>query len=40
MSDPVTPTALELINAGVDSFHSLDAYYGLSDQEHGKKPSP
>ncbi len=37
-SDPLTPTALELINAGVDSFAiPLDAYYGLRDQEHGKE---
>ncbi|MFA5653587.1 MAG: ABC transporter substrate-binding protein [Desulfomonilia bacterium] len=37
-SDSLTPTALELINAGADSFAiPLDAYYGLRDQEHGKE---
>ncbi|HON37698.1 MAG TPA: ABC transporter substrate-binding protein [Deltaproteobacteria bacterium] len=37
-SDPLTPAALELIKAGVDSFAiPLDAYYGLRNQEHGKE---
>jgi len=36
-SDPITPAAQELIEAGVDSFAiPLDSYYGLNDQQYGK----